>query len=167
MRKSSSDDSYFSVNLLMKLFKGIFPEAVPRRYSVKKAFVEILQNLRENTCARVSFFIKLQEACNFIKKKTLAQVLSCEFCEISKNTFSYGTQPVAASVFTDNLKLADDTPVFKKGDPFDKTNYRPVSVLPAISNIYGKLIQQQKKILYKFISLIIYLLTCVGYKRLQ
>ena len=28
------------------------------------------------------------EACNFIKKETLAQVFSCEFCEIFKNTFS-------------------------------------------------------------------------------
>ena len=27
------------------------------------------------------------QACNFIKKETLVQVLSCEFCEISKNTF--------------------------------------------------------------------------------
>ena len=27
------------------------------------------------------------EACNFIKKETLAQVFFCEFCEISKNTF--------------------------------------------------------------------------------
>ena len=27
------------------------------------------------------------EASNFIKKKTLAQMFSCEFCEISKNTF--------------------------------------------------------------------------------
>ena len=25
------------------------------------------------------------EACNFIKKETLAQVFCCEFCEISKN----------------------------------------------------------------------------------
>ena len=29
-------------------------------------------------------------------KKTLAQVFSCEFCEISKSTFSYRTPPVAA-----------------------------------------------------------------------
>ena len=28
-------------------------------------------------------------ACNFNKKETLAQVFSCEFCEISNNTFSY------------------------------------------------------------------------------
>ena len=39
------------------------------------------------------------EACNFIKKETLAQVLSCEFCKISKNTFSHRTL-VAATVKT-------------------------------------------------------------------
>ena len=27
------------------------------------------------------------EACNLIEKETLAQVLSCEFCEISQNIF--------------------------------------------------------------------------------
>ena len=37
------------------------------------------------------------EACNFIKKETLAQVFSCKFCEIYKNTFSYRTPLVAAS----------------------------------------------------------------------
>ena len=26
-------------------------------------------------------------ACNFIKKETMAQVFSCEFCEVVKNTF--------------------------------------------------------------------------------
>ena len=39
----------------------------------------------------------LLKACNFIKKETLEQVFSCEFCEISKNTFSYRTPPAAVS----------------------------------------------------------------------
>ena len=43
------------------------------------------------TCDRISFLIKLQ-ACNFILKKTLAKVFSCEFSEMSKNTFSYRTR---------------------------------------------------------------------------
>ena len=30
-----------------------------------------------------------RQACNFIKKETLTKVFSCEFYEISKNTFSY------------------------------------------------------------------------------
>ena len=38
------------------------------------------------------------EACNFIKKETVAQVFSCEFCEIFKITFFYRTPPVAASI---------------------------------------------------------------------
>ena len=41
----------------------------------------------ENTYARVSLLLKLQ-ASNFIKREALAQVFSCEFCKISKNTFS-------------------------------------------------------------------------------
>ena len=45
-------------------------EAVGQRCSVKKAFLEILQNSQENSCDRASFLIKLQtEACNFIKKR--------------------------------------------------------------------------------------------------
>ena len=58
-------------------------------------FLEISQNSQENTCARVSFLIKLQA--NFIKKEILAQVFSCEIREISNNTFSYRIPPVAAS----------------------------------------------------------------------
>ena len=38
-------------------------------FSVKKVLFDVLQNSKENTCARVSFLIKLQaEACNFIEK---------------------------------------------------------------------------------------------------
>ena len=55
----------------------------------KKVLLKISQNSQDNTCVRVSFLIKLQaSAYNFIKKETLVQVFSFEFCEISKNTFS-------------------------------------------------------------------------------
>ena len=53
-------------------------------------FLEILQNSQENTSARDSFLIN-----NFIKKETLVQAFFCEFCEISKNTYSYRTPLVA------------------------------------------------------------------------
>ena len=48
----------------------------------KKGILKILQNLQENTCATVSF-----EACNLIKKENLAQVFSCEYCEILRTPF--------------------------------------------------------------------------------
>ena len=37
-----------------------YVEAVVQSCSVKKVFLEISQNSQENTCARVSFLIKLQ-----------------------------------------------------------------------------------------------------------
>ena len=40
------------------------------------------QNSQENTCVRPSVLIKLQA-----EAENVAQVFSCEFCEIFKNTF--------------------------------------------------------------------------------
>ena len=48
--------------------------------------------------SRPEVFCKKGVLRNFIKKETLAQVFSCEFCEISKNTFFYRTPLVAASI---------------------------------------------------------------------
>ena len=41
----------------------------------------------EPLCESLFFNKVAGGSCNFIKKETLAQVFSCEFCEISKNTF--------------------------------------------------------------------------------
>ena len=49
---------------------------------------------------------------NFIKKEALAQVFSCEFCEISKNAFSYRTPLVAAS----DSKLSELTDDYNDND---------------------------------------------------
>ena len=86
---------------ILRYYTNVNLRKVARRCSVKKVLLEILQNSQENTCARVSFLVKLQaEACNFIKKETLVQMCSSKFCKISKYTFSYRTLPVAASVIS-------------------------------------------------------------------
>ena len=46
-------------------------------------------------------------------------------------------------IFPENLKNADITPTFKKGDRLLKSNYRPVSILPTISKIYEKILYKQ------------------------
>ena len=51
-------------------------------------------------CPKNYFQWNHHEKRNFIKKETLEQVLSCELCKISKNTFFHWTPPVAASVLT-------------------------------------------------------------------
>ena len=59
-------------------------KAATRGVLCKREFLEFSQNSQENTCARVSFLIKLQ---SYFKKDTLTQVFSCEFCEISRKAF--------------------------------------------------------------------------------
>ena len=46
-------------------------------------------------------------------------------------------------IFQDNLQLSDITPVFMKKDPLDKTIYQPVSVLPIVSKLFEKIMQNQ------------------------
>ena len=72
-------------------------EAVAQRCSVKKMFLELLQNSQENTCARVSFLIKLQTSgLQLCLKRDSGTSVFCEFCEISKNNSSYITTLVGA-----------------------------------------------------------------------
>ena len=48
-----------------------------------------------------------------------------------------------AGNFPDKLKLANITPVFKKNNPLEKENYRPVSVLPIVSKFFERIMQKQ------------------------
>ena len=70
--------------------------------------LEVPQNSQENTCARASFLIKLQAS-----GLTLAQVFSCEFCEISKSIFFYRTPPAVASDVWINLTFFNLDSIFE------------------------------------------------------
>lgn len=45
--------------------------------------------------------------------------------------------------FPNQMKIARITPIFKSGDKLDKTNYRPISVLPILSKPFERAIQSQ------------------------
>ena len=74
-------------------------QTITSRSSRPEVFCEkgVLKNFTKFTgkylCLSL-FFNKLKHF--FIKKQILAQVFSCEFCEIFKNTFFYRAPPVAA-----------------------------------------------------------------------
>ena len=55
----------------------------------------------------------------------------------------WNNEIITQKCFSNNLKLADVTPVFKKEDASLLKNYRPVSVLPVVSEIYERIMQKQ------------------------
>ena len=63
-------------------------EAVVRRCSVNKIFLEISQNSQENTCARAW-------PGTLLKKRLWHRYFPVNFCEISENTFFHRTTLVA------------------------------------------------------------------------
>ena len=63
----------------------------------------------------------------FFNKETLAQVFSCEFCEISKNTFFHRTPLVAASVLF--------SPAMKFGSLVYKAFYKSTSDILACRDV--------------------------------
>ena len=88
LSKLASTERLFTLPLLCVLAL-VFPHvrSSHQRCSVKK---DVLRNFGKFTgkhlCQSLFFNKVAGAACNLIKKETLAQVFSCEFCGISKNT---------------------------------------------------------------------------------
>ena len=74
----------------------------------------------------------------------ITQKILRQSAEVTANTLQLlFNNAISNKEFSENLKLADVTPVFKEKDPLDKMNYRPVSVLPPISKLFERLMQKQ------------------------
>ena len=50
---------------------------------------------------------------------------------------------IEISAFPDLWKIARIPPILKEGDKADKSNYRPISVLPVIARLFEKLVANQ------------------------
>ena len=84
-----------------------------------------------------------------IPAKILKQ--SAEICK--ENLTQIFNKTIIECKFPDELKLADVTPIYKKNDPNNPKNYRPVSVLPVTSKIFERILHKQLSLyLDKFLS---------------
>ena len=82
----------------------------------------------------------------FIFSKVLSEIFNFY---IDNNTFPNG------------LKKADIIPIYKKDDPFDKTNYRPISILPVLSKPFERCLYDQ---IYEYIDTILSKVQC-GFRK--
>ena len=78
--------------------KKIPQEAVAQRCPVKRVFLEIVQNSQENTCARVSFSIKLQTPATLLKRRLWHRCFPANFAKLLRTFFFHRSPTVAASV---------------------------------------------------------------------
>ena len=75
-------------------------EAVVWRCSTEKEFLKISQNSRENMYRSPFFNEVADQAFNFIKKDSVAQMFPVNFAKFLRAYFFYKTPLVAASVIT-------------------------------------------------------------------
>ena len=74
-----------------------YSEAVVRTCSTKKRVLRSIAKFTRKHLCQSLFFNKVVGLKPASLLKSLAQVFSCEFCEISRNTFCYKTPLMAAS----------------------------------------------------------------------
>ena len=93
-------DSYL-INLHLTCYRSSH-----RGCSVRKGVLKIFSKFTGKHLCQSLLFNKAS-ACNFIKKETLAQVFSCEFSKISKDTFFIEHLWATASFETLNYALSE------------------------------------------------------------
>ena len=59
-------------------------------------------------------------------------------CEASEPITIIINQTFRTGIFPDKLKLAKVIPIFKKGNNTTMNNYRPISILPAVSKVFNE-----------------------------
>ena len=93
-RKRNKKKFHFKVMLVLFKKKQVFYfifRSSHRRCSVKKTFLEILQNSQENTYTRVSFWIKYLRSATLLKKRLWPRRFLMEFAEFLRTPFSQNT----------------------------------------------------------------------------
>ena len=66
--------------------------------------------------------------------------LKVTFPAISNSLYDICNLSLSSGVFPDSLKVARVAPILKEGLSDDRSNYRPISVLPAASRLFEKLV---------------------------
>ena len=89
----------FYLNLIHLGFRNYTIPSSHRKFSVKKGVLRNFENFTGKHLFQSFFFNKVLS-----QKEALAEVFSCEFCEISKNAFSTIFSAIF-SVFTMTLKF--------------------------------------------------------------
>ena len=95
----------------------------------EEAVMEVLNNLKQKlSCGHDGISSRLLKASKTVVCKPLTLIIN---------------QTLTSGIFPDTLKIVKIIPLFKKGDKTLLENYRPISILPAISKIFERIMFNQ------------------------
>ena len=87
---------------------------------------------------------------NKLKTKKISQETDIPIKIVKENVYIIShflyhnfNNSLSCSTFSTGMKYADVTPIHKKDDKTDKTNYRPISILPNLSKVCERLMYNQ------------------------
>ena len=89
---------HFKENHENTIYDRLLYKSSHHRYSLRKGVLRSFAKVTGKHLCQSLFFNNV--ACNFVKKETLVEVLSCEFCEFFMNTFFTEHLRTTASHFT-------------------------------------------------------------------
>ena len=117
-------------------------------YKIKEAYSEILQE--DNFSFKMVSMDEVKKEVlklNSKKSSTYGAIPASILKQTIEVHLKYLTNTInnslKESTFPDELKQSEVIPVYKKLDPLQKENYRPVSLLPHISKVFERVIYNQ------------------------
>ena len=99
------------------------------------------QPVNENEIARIVEKIKGTSSCGY--DQLPSKLLKLLIPHLKKPLSLIINQSLQTGVFPDALKIAKVIPIHKKDDNTNISNYRPISLLPAISKVFERVIHKQ------------------------
>ena len=122
------------------------------KYSKHPSIIKIKDNYSQNTTfsfkpVNLEVIQKLVKSLDVSKSSPIESVPARILKDISdvlcpKLVIDFNSS-ISTGIFPENMKLADVVPLYKKNARQDKGNYRPVSLLSALSKVFGRTMHSQ------------------------
>ena len=133
MDKNKVDTDMFENHVNIKKIHETFPNIISENFHLKEISKDDIRNEIH------SLNVKKLSTYGLIPATILKQ---CIDAYLPYLTFSINYS-LRESTFPKELKHSEVIPVYTKLDPLKKENYRPVSLLPHVSKVFGRIVYQQ------------------------
>ena len=162
VKPSFTDNSKNSQNITLvegkdivadaKTLVNVFSDGIIEKYKIHPSILKIPENVSLSsifkfetvTCEGIKIIINGPDTSKSTAFKNIPVKIFRNYTDaFADKLTNIVNHSILFCSFPDKLKCADILPAFKKGDKFDKENYRPVSLLPTASKVFERILFSQ------------------------